>query len=569
MGAEKPKTTPEQMQSGNEKPGEHESEAQSLNASSIREYLEKKTPPITLDNFDEKFNFSVALDLIENNPSTGEEMMAKELVGAKSMIDKLGLSSLLDSGSTTEASFQKAVHEECAKRNIHELTEDNLVKAFSKYQIVKKRCKQVLESRDKVKKQLDVQQSTVEESYQDKFDKLWKDMKKNFNKMSTTEKLMTAGAVIGVTVMLTRDSENPKIQKVKNAIWSGLKLAGGGVVGGLAVNGIWKIFTGKSVLESISSETTSKIGNTEFWKQNFDADDKKAEAMSKAIVFTGDKKFSTLLENYKNAKSAGKKEIILPSVNESDISGEELYTALDTFFSKKGYEVDKLEEKYKKNPNITWREVIGDQLVEDGHFDGAENIPAKVTEYMGETWDKYVEGLMSSGEGLALYKKYQPDKKPNENAVRAWLNGFIAKEGIIKENEMEAYIRGKFEDKLARGFSNVLKGGTIDNETHTHFAENSGDGVYLMSTTALDLTGDPNKAYSMALQKAENQAVILMKRKYGSTHPQVASNPHKYLQFLRGARALTGEGSEFVLFVRMPAPGTEEFNKIAQPQNVA
>lgn len=523
-------------------------ENESLHPARIQRYLEEND--YTAKNFNDKFNFNTALEILRVKQTPGEVHLEREMVAAKEYLDKIGLNGeeLLSDGSA--ATFTSTIHKELMTRNALD-QEKMLVQAHAKYLLIRNLAYRRLQIQEQFAEVREEEKVGATGSLKEGFNKVVSDVKENFSKMSKGEKAVAVGALVIGTIWLFSQSDNPKVQKIKDYAWKGLKIAGAGV----GFNYVYKLFTGKTALDAFGDYTKKTAGSKGFWKETYKTTEENAEILQKSTLYLGDRDFMDLAKQYRDARGSKSKEIRLVTVPESDMSPKEIYTALDTFF--KRYPVDAMEKKYKNWPpeSRKWSTVISTEMAEDGRFEVEGNVAERAYDTLREGAHRGYNWLVADGFGVSayLYKKIH-GKEGSEAEVKDWVKKYF--KNVVESNSaLKKYTEESFRYKSAQNYKEVIDRGQIHKEG-VKFLEAAGDSLYVVSDVKIDNLAANEKAIGDAIKLAETQITDFLKERF----PKHKENIYKFTVFEGGACVV--EDSTFRLFARMPLPGTADYHAL-------
>ena len=524
-------------------------ENESLHPQRVYNYLEANN--IDAKNFDERFNFGTALDILRVKKTPGEAAMEKELVSAKDFLDKAGLNGLEMLSDYDEDTFRSTLHKELMTRN--SLNQEKLIiNAHNKYLLIRNIAFRRLQIQEHFTGVRDDEKLDATGKLKDSFNGVVKDVKANFAKMSSKEKTIAVGALVIGAVWLFSQSDNPKVQKLKDGLWTAAKVAGAGI----GFNYVYKMFTGKTAWTAASDFVGKTVNSDGFWQESFKTDPEKAEILQKSVVYMGDQDIMDLEKQYRQAKASNSNKIRLVSVAASDMSEEEIFAAVDTFFRR--YPSDMITKKYKNWPRESrnWRTVISNEMTEDGRLEYRENILSKTYDglryalYNGYNW------LVADGFGVSayLYKKAW-GREGTETEVKSWIKEYL--ENVV-ENEagLPKYLDDKFKTKVGEHYKEVVDRGHVEKNKMVKFMEVPGDSIYVMSTVKIDNAAGNQKALGDAMRLAQSQIMDFLSERF----PEHKENLAKFLVVNGGAS--TVEDASFRLFARMPLNGAPDYLSI-------
>lgn len=529
-------------------------ESKSLHPERIRKYLEEND--ITADNFDDRFNFNSALEILRLKNMRGEAKMDKELTDARDFLDTIEVSELLGVDADKLMSdadpdtFRSSVHKLLMTREKLD-QEKKVLDAHNKYLLIRSLAFRRLQVRKKFEVKREEEKVEVTGNLKEKISGKYEELKKNFANMSTGEKAVAVGAVIFSAVWLFSQSDNPKIQKLKDNAWKAIKLVGVGI----GANYAWKLWSGKTAYETLNDWSASTAGAQGFMKETFKTDAERATALERSVIYMGDKDIMDLSKMYREAKASKKNEVKLAGVANSDMSPKDIYLALDAFFGR--YPLDVVTKKYKnEKPDArTWRVVIGAELAEDNRL-----------EYEGDLWDETYEGVrygftegynwIVSGGVVAprLYKWYH-GKEGSQAEIKAWIES-QGKNVAQSEKDLSDLLRSAPRPtKHTQNYIDVIeKGRTQEN---VKYLRDAGAGsLYVMSSVKIEALGGDKKKLGEAWEKAQKQIEDFLKTQF----PEHEKDIRKFI--IPDVSASVVDESKFVLFARMPLPGTNEYHAL-------
>lgn len=389
-------------------PGKPENET--LNSRYIREFVrikmgletglpaDKESTEKDLAHFDQNFKLSTGIELAEakefkHKQTRGEKAIMGVLTKAKAYLDSKGKPDLFED-----------MNPKSALSDLERLTKENgdyvkkfpeLKEAYFTYRMVRMYCHRIFEvenvaAQSREKQKIEIGGGGLKEGFAKHIDGI----KGNFGNMSSAEKLtVIAAAVIGIGMFATSDS--PRMERWKEGLWTVVKLG----LGGYAANTMWKMFTGKTALTAFNEWTSSTVGNEDFWKKSFHTDAEKTKIVESSIVYLHNYDLVDLAESYQKAKASNTNKIELASVASKDMTPEQVYIALDVFFSQYGgsrdanQNVENLKKRFiAYHPRPKWLEVVSTMLVEDGRLEFKGNLIERTVDNVGTfltvAWNK-------------------------------------------------------------------------------------------------------------------------------------------------------------------------------------
>lgn len=529
-------------------------ESKSLHPERIRQYLEENE--ITADNFNDKFNFNSALEILRMKNTRGEAKLEKELTDARDFLNDVEAKDLLNADGDELMSdydhdtFRSSVHKLLVARD--KLDQENKVlNAHEKYLLIRSLAFRRLQVHKKFEIKREEEKTETTDTLKQKVSDKYEDLKKNFKKMSTGEKAVAVGAVLFSAVWLFSQSDNPKVQKFKDYAWKAIKLVGVGV----GANYAWKLWSGKTGYEALNDWSSSTAGAPGFLKESFKTDAERGEILNKSLVYMGDKDIMDLAKQYREAKANKKEEVRLATVADSDMTPKDIYLALDTFFKK--YPLEKITKKYEKEDRDgrRWRSVMAAELAEDGRIDMQEGVLSRTYDNVRYGFHNGYNWLVAGGFGASerLYK-WAWGKEGSQAEIKEW----IEKQGknvVQSEEDLDDLLDSTPRpSKHTSNYKDLLdKGLTKDN---IRFLRVGGESLYVMSTVKIEGLGGDQKKLGESWEKAQKQAEDFLKTQF----PNHENDIRKYI--VPDVTAAIVDESKIALFARMPLPGTAEYNAL-------
>jgi len=522
-------------------------ENQSLHPQRIKRYLEANE--IDAENFDERFNFSTAIEILQLKQTPGEVRLEHELVAAKAYLDKQELDGEALLSDYDADTFRAKIHKELMARDLLD-QEKKILSAHSKYLLIRSLAYRRLQIQEKFAEVREDEKVEATGGLKEGFTKVVRDVKKNFAKMSTGEKAVAVGALVIGTIWLFSQSDNPKVQKIKDYAWKGLKI-GGAAIG---ANYLYKMFTGKTAWTALNDYCENTAGAEGFWKESFKTDSERAEILQKSVLYMGDKDFLDLVSRYR--KGSKTKKLHLPGVAESDLSPEEAYKAMEVFF--KRYPMGTMVKKYKNWPkeSRTWRSVVSNQMAEDSRLEFEGNVAEELYDNVRYGIKNGYNWLVADGFGVSayLYKKAW-GKEGTQAEVKEWVKEYF--ENVVgDEKGLKTYLDENFRRKSAKNYKEVIERGHFEKDKLVKFLEAPGDSMYVMSTVKIDNVAGNNKAIGDAMKLAQNQIAVFLRERF----PDHKASIYKFMLVEGGACVVND--STFRLFARMPLKGTAEYHAL-------
>jgi hypothetical protein len=277
----------------------------------------------------------------------------------------------------------------------------------------------------------------------------------------------------------------------------------------------------------------------------------------------GTQDFNDLAKKYQDAKASGEKKISVATVKQSDMTPEEIYTALDTFFSR--YPVEKLIPKYRNaKQKLNWTQVVSAEMSEDGMLDFKGNLAERAVDGVSEYGNRLWNGFWVTTEGFgvmrSLYLKVR-GTKGSDQEVREWGEKYFKEDfqnEVMKDGDIPGFIDKKFSPQSAPHFKRAVTEGTKDSVTpNIRFMEVPGDSLYIVNETAIDMATADEKKIKEMVDGVLTQTEDFLKRKY----PDIKDTVFRFLEVGHGVRV--AEGSKYLKFFRVPVKGSPEYSRKA------
>lgn len=614
---------------------EHEliPEKQTLNARYVSDFLSKRG--ITPENFDKNFKITTAIDLTAAKHSKGEAEMFDVLTKTKAFLDQRGLTDLVE--NMNDSTVKSNIHYELEKRN--ELQhEADLQRGYYTYRTVKAYCDRMFKIREQATVSREKEKTKVEKGVKEEFAGVMEDVKKNFGDLGGKEKmLVVVGGLIGAAMLFSSDS--PRVAKIRETVWTCVKIGGFAWLG----NTLFKVFTGKTALDTISDWSKSNTATESFWTKTYKTNSEQAEILRASTVYLGDKPFNYLAGEYLKARNLGKNRVELPTVMSKDMTPEQIYTSMDVFF--KRYPAEQLIKKYAQvKPPPTWREVVGTEMIEDGSIEMQDSLISRTADAVHSTvnnaynWvapkakaaGEYIssgglaQGMAKGGEALGgavavvgkgigagakglilgvgagvggvasgvyeggkgvgkgvvagagevlsdvgeaakaawawakdTYRK-NFGKEGSDDEVKEWAEKSLKNWDESQSGDLEKFIREhNAEKKKADGYVEAMRNGSFErvNDVDVKYVVRDGDSIYVSAGCRVPGVIGNEQGVLDAMKKSDAAAREFLKKKY----PQVAEKIDTFVEFSQGVYVVND--NSYKVFVRMPLPGTIEFNQ--------
>lgn len=609
---------------------EHETipEKQALNARYVSDFLGKRG--ITPENFDKNFNLATAIDMTASQKSSaGSQEMFRVLFDSKAFLDQRGLSDLFE--NMNESTVKSNIQFELQKRNETDQSV-RLQRGYNTYRVIKMYCDRMFKIREQFSDVREKEKTQVNKGVKEEFAGVMEGVKKNFGNLEGKEKmLVVVGGLIGAAMLMSSDS--PRVAKIRETVWTCLKIGGFAWLG----NTVFKVFTGKTALQTISDWSKSNTATEEFWTKTYKTNSEQAEILRQSTIYLGDMDIMRLAGEYQKARNLGKDEITLPTVR--DMNPKQIYTSLDVFF--KRYPVEKIMQKYAqvKPEDRTWRSVMGAEMIEDQSIQMNDSVLSQTADAIGGTatrlynaaapkveaavdyvasgkigegakkagkaGGKVVKGIIVGGAGLVggvvggVYegvkgtgkmvveggKEVASDVAEVAQAAWAWVKDLFKRnfgtEGTDDEvltwskkalknldetqsGDLEKFIReNNPEKKKADGYVDAMRNGNYERvgDVDVKYMERdkgtSTAAIFISAGCTIPLSekGVTEQGVLDAMKKSDAGARDFLKKKY----PQIADKIDAFVEFSQGVYVVSDRS--YKVFVRMPLPGTDEFNQ--------
>lgn len=535
---------------------------QTLHPDRLRAYLEREK--ITRENFDEKFTIDTAMQISKEGNAPGDRKMYRDLSFATQYVKQ---------NNMTDVTWEESNPDTFASTLNKDLTvmfpnDDSKVQAATiplmhayrvYWEVVRNVAQKSLELRQGFKDEREGQKTDVEGKIWDKVKGTFKDVfggvGKNWNKMTSKEKVISAGALIGIGAFLSF-SQNETVKKIRSAGWKAIKYGAIGVGGVVGADYLFKLFTGETALNSLSDWNESTVGNTDMWMNHFDVTEDDAEKMQHSVVALGRLKLSTVIERFKAAKN---KKVEFGSRVSKQMSSEDVYTALAAFFKK--YPPDQLEKKYatsKEKP--TFLDAVVNELAESGELEPKQNAvsaaASTVKEGATRAWNWFVVGepglgIMRKGY-LAAY-----GREGNDEQVRKYTEEHLPKlmeESIPQEKDVQGLLDRKLgpNTKSSKGYLEAQKSSPEAGYPAIRCKEMPNDSIYMLSE--VNLAGRSPSDKENIMTEATKNAYEFLKKKYPTEREENIAK-----MILIQAGTFVANPPKFILFLRKPTSGGEEY----------
>ncbi len=520
--------------------GETMPDNQTLNGTRISFYLESHG--FTPKNFNERFKVKTALDILELRSTQGETEMAKSIGGARDFLARQGLQDLLE--MRDPAAFRSSLHKEMLTRKAVD-QEAAVLKGYAAYQTVRQLAEKPLAIKQQVAEKKDSTKVEMGSGFREQIGSVLAGVKDNYKKMDAGQKTLLLGGLIGLGTWFL-SSEDETVKKVRDTFWNGLKTAGLYGGGALVVNEVVRVFNGKSAFDAIGDYISPATGRTEFWREAYKTDEKKAEAIQSSLVYLGNQDFMILAEKYKTAHDSGKNKI--EGLFIKDMAPEDIYSALDIFFMK--YSYAKVVPKYRNfNPRPTWLEAVSWEMAENADItlngDFSDRVTTQIESAAVRGWN-----WLMVGKGLGMMKSLylKVNGKPGtDDEVKNWVKSQAKLENDVdKKRDLETFCDRKIGTTYTASYKRALNAKADDSKYQGVSTVTEGGYIYIVSKAPMFNPSDHEKAIADAITAARENALSYLK----THHPEKSKNSEMTTKMEAGARVR--EDSEYVMFLRMP-----------------
>lgn len=529
-----------QMDRKNER-GKVAPENQTMNTMRVRMFLELHG--FTAENFEEKYRVQTAIDMLSLNQTPGEQRMLSLIKNGQNILMQIGLETLMERAD--EASFRATLERELKARNMQN-REDEIIQAYRTYRIVRNMSSKSLVVTKNVQMEMDRCRPEFLSKAKDKIGDILGNMKENFANMSLLGKGVVVAGAIGLTLYVI-NSEDENIKKIRDTIWGVGKMTGIVVGGSYLLDKGYELFTGKSLVGTLYDWACKSAGKPTFWKETFNTEQERADILRKSIPYLGDKDFAIMVEAYKKGK--GNKKVDLRSVMSQDMSQEEIYIAMETFFGK--YPLAGLEEKYKNyRPQPTWLDVVSAELATSGELKfESEGILRKTYQAVesgaAKAWD-----WLWHGEGMKLmrkvYKKATGKEAQSDAEVIHWGKTLSRMENAIEDDRfMDDFISRNFDQVTGEAYRTALSSNVVDAQFPNIKSVRKNGKIYVISRTTIVQIADDKQSIGDAITASHDAALAYIKTRY----PQRLDIPQN-TKINAGVRVKSN--SSYVMLLEMP-----------------
>lgn len=524
---------------------------------------------INRDNFDDKFDLAAAIDFVKmQNPA---DQQLKKMEDINSQLLKWESPKLLNNSNPKvyASNLDKALRDNNITGDKEKKDwEDKIRPVYDTVQFHRDYLDRFLKSQAVTGKILEGHKVDVGTSLTEDISGMVQEVKSTYKKMDGTEKFVVVGGLL-LAVGMFLQSDNPNVGRFRDAVINMAKLGGFAYV----ASKIFKLATGEGPLDALDKATKQKAELPKFWTETFKTDAEKAAILRDSYIYMGDKDFSYLEEKYRVAKKHGENKIDIDSIHKSDMNSKQIFTAMDVFFEKYDKQavdgkVVNLKDKYANwNPPATWRQVFSNETVSDKTLNFDDSTAGKMADAITGTGRRALnrtEIIFGAGydwvadkTGAAwnwASKKYHDTmgKDGNEEQVKKFAETMMP-QGVINSKEFPDYIN-RVATSSAVGFAETYNRGTPDAAHSLKFHQDS-KSMYIIAEQKIQSFGDP-KSRAAAFAEAEKQAKEFLKGKYGK---EVGEKIDTVARITPGV--FMEDKGTVIVPVRMPLPGTTEFNR--------
>ena len=479
---------------------------QTLNSKKLRDFSNSRP--------DLRTNFSLddAVNLTNDEISKSGIEINKKLRAAKGIADSRGISDKLNERDKDvfESSISKLIDE----RKISHGEAGVLRDAYS----MMEEMKRVMVNMQEVKEDFSIQRrETLGDDIEGFMNGIVQNAKNSWNGWSSNQKLLFSGIAVLGGVMLFKADENSAAGKVRETLWSALKIGGAAYGGNMLV----ELLTGKSALTRISEWSRGTVGSEKYWEREFGGGEK-SELVKKSLAYLGEKNFEDLAQKYAAAKSSGKRSIE-GVVTENEMTGEEVFIALDAFFSNPKRRVNDMLNKYRNvSPKPSWRDVATTEIAEDAGSSAEPGLLTSAYEKGPRNWFlKSFNYISSIGPVNWTFKKgkefsdWVSRKWSGEKNAEEKVKEFFKKFDHVVENDkdLKKYVSEKVvvKESEKKMFSELLDREAVNGLKY----EKSGEFLYLICDTLVNEESANNETLAEAIANSNEKIANLLVASYG------------------------------------------------------
>ncbi len=498
--------------------GEVIPDKQTLSTTRLGRFLEDK---VTVQSFEKDFNLQMAMDFTAGETSDNGKALHQLFTKTKDVLDSYDAGHIFDIKTKSTIS-QRLDKMQRPPTNMPRKVAMETLQAWDYYNYIRRTAKRYLSLQERSSTERREMQEGSPDAIKDAkttFNNVMTDVKKNWDKWGTGEKLLFSGvALVGAAWLAT--SDHPTLKRIKK----GLGWVAGGVAGGFLLWKGYELFTGESPASSLESGTRKSTKSADFYKRAFECTDEQEDALVKTICFIGNKDFIEVARAYQSAKNGSK------SVEGMGMDGKEAFEGLDVFFKK--YPINRLRDKFRnENPPLTYAQVINVVLAEDPSVQIYDNAGTNATRYIGETvseatdwaagtyagiylretWSKYVKGEPNPEEMDKLKRNFRCDIPFTAEMPKA-IDGVIARDDF----------------DVATSFKDAWnKGRTETNYDLKHYSDSEGY-IYVISDVDVASVLHKDELLKKNLTESESNAQRFLSNKFSKSTTEVSRDATSY-----------------------------------------
>lgn len=495
-------------------------EKQTLNSSRVLSFLHRNG--VTVDNWESTFNLNLAMNLTGEGKTKTESMLNSQFKDANQILSKYNRQDVMLEKSEAVVSG-KLENLKTAPANMSPSEAAKVMQAWNYFNLIREHSWRLLQMeatmKDTRKRQFEGEKSTTETIMGGVKEKLG-DARENWDKLSSGQKMLMAGAAIVAGVMLF-NSKNETLKGIKETLITGVKVAGAGWL----FNKVWYLFTGEGVLDTVTGTAKSSNRHGKFLMDTFKTDEKGAEALSRAFVQMGDVSFIDLANKYDEAAKSGKR-----TIEGTRMPPDQAFRAMELFFSKYG-NIEKLKQEYSKyNPPIAFNQVVTIEMSKDPSVKMQEALTTRVYDGIGDYLKRGYNYMGSTGPAVWMATKYESwfGKKPTPQELQDFTKKFG--EVVKTEADVNAAIENKVvtDKKVAKQFIDTNLSGVSSPKFGLKYRVADDGYVYMIVEKAINnVQGDEkalNDTVQASIESAEN--FLVDKYKVGKEAATKKCTPH-------------------------------------------
>jgi hypothetical protein len=484
-------------------------EKQTFNSSRVLNFLHRKG--VTVDNWESTFNVNLAVNLMNEGKTPTEHKISAELKEADAILKKYNSFILLISKDDLMLEKDPAVvagrleNLKTAPSNMKPEEAAKVMQAWNYFNLMRSNSWRLLQTeeslKDSRKRQMEGEKGPVQDLTDAMKDKLG-DFRERWDTLPSGQKLLAGGLALAAAVMFFKSE---KLKGVREGLLTGVKVLGGAWL----FNKAWYLFTGDSLVDSVTGTTKGSNRRAKFLAETFKTDEKGADILSKSFVMMGDVSFIDLLEKYQQAAKSGKK-----TIEGTRMPAAEAFRAMELFTGKYS-DVEKLKKEYAKyNPPIAFNQVITLEMSRDPDVKLQEALTSRVYDGVGDYFKRGTNYLSSLAPAAWMTKKYESwfGKTPTPAELQDFSKKFG--ETVKTEADVNGAIENIISDKkIAKAFVETNLAGKTEGKFGLKYRVDGDGYVYMIVDKAFQPNGD-EKALSGAIQGSVENAENFLMEKY-------------------------------------------------------